>query len=967
MKETEITPNDRQQELIDATEGTYLVDAGAGTGKTLTVTRRYANILDQDDVEPENLLLLTFTNNAAEEMKDRIVAHCDYGMGALRDAPISTFHSLAHDILLRYGFEAPQILGIDDRITSSTQLLENEVIENERFREFVGRFVREHPEYENYFRVLSDDSSLLGLIKQLASKGVFPTREGWFRHGERYLEGDLEEFQECFAEANAPNEGANGPTQSDLRSTLGRYGRNKCYLPEAPGKTKLRGGGGTKQIDAEWAERAFEEDRSELKAFVHDVYFEYIEFALGRNYLNFSFLLMFAFALLCEDHDLREELAFEYTMIDEFQDTSEIQFKLALLLAGTDNICVVGDWKQSIYSFQYASVDNIRRFKERLQTYKSELNDDAERVGYAIDDVAEIDLVENYRSTQEILDFSECSLTLSATDNEDLDAEAVRESVVSLGADSDSNHSQIEAVTGEDEHEALLDRIQGIVGNAEYAVADEDADGGLRPPTYEDIAILTRTRRFGREFQQRAGEYGFPVAYEGGVELFTTDQALLLLAWLRILENDADRGWAVVLEHAGYTLEEARQVLDTEDYPSNMLAFRDELAAIETVGGIARRVFDRYGFEDAYADTLVTTLEGVFSSTHMNRGEVIQFIERSLDAGRTHEVDDSPGTDSITVQTIHAAKGLEHPIVILANVNQHNFPPSGGGGDAIRYGDIEGLRQTKQYSTVHDLPHVYHSWRHDVRSACLAHEYDEERRLMYVAMTRAKDHLLFSAGSSPSALFENLPLDPEKSVADVQPADGGGTVQSHLQITIPDRKGPVGQSPHTLIDDSVFEDVTDGKGSEFGRRVHEFAERYAEGESVEPEGDEVEDDERHVEAFLDSCEGDLRVEEPAYLPLTVDGEEVSISGVIDLLCVTSAEVEIVDYKTDRGRHAESEYRKQVSVYYHVVAQCFPDRDVSASIFYTEDGTRVPVDPLTEDELVTLVQAEMATSSAAPVG
>ena len=965
---TEVSPNDQQRKLIDATEGIHLVDAGAGTGKTFTVTRRYANILDRDGVEPEDLLLLTFTNNAAAEMKDRIVAHCDYGMGALRDAPISTFHSLAHDILLQYGFEAPQILGIDDRITATTQLLENEVIENQRFREFVGRFVREHPEYEDYFRVVSDDSSLLGLIKQLAAKGVFPTREGWFRHGERYLEGDFESFWQCFSEANAPNEGARGPTQSDLRRKLNRYGRDKCYLPNAPSKEEIRGEENV--VDSDLAEIVFHEDRSGLKEFVHDLYFEYIEFALGRNYLNFSFLLMFAFALLCEDHDLREELTFEYTMIDEFQDTSEIQFKLALLLAGTDNICVVGDWKQSIYAFQYASVDNIRRFEERLRKYRDELNDDAERVGYPVDDVTEIELVENYRSTQSILDFSECSLTMPATNNEELDADTIRERIVSLEADSEHKHSQIEAMTGEDEHESLLDRIQEIVDNPEYSVENEDAEGEggdqLRPPTYGDIAILTRTRRFGRELQKRADDYGFPVAYEGGVELFTTDQALLLLAWLRILEGDTDRGWAVVLERAGYTLDEAKYILKTEDYPANLVAFRDEIAGIETIGGIARRVFDRYGFEDAYADTLVTTLEGVFSSTHMNRGEVIQFIERSLDAESTHEVDDSPGADSITVQTIHAAKGLEHPIVILANVNQHNFPPSGGGGDAIRYNDTVGLRQTKQYSTVHGLPHVYHSWRHDVRSACLSREYDEERRLLYVAMTRAKDHLLFSAGSSPSALFENLPLEPEESVPDVQPAEGGDTVQSHLQITIPEREGPISQSPHSLIDDRVFEDVTGGRGSEFGRRVHEFAERYAEGEFVEPSG-ETEDDQRHVAAFLDALDGDLRVEEPAYLPLTVDGEQVTISGVIDLLCVTPETVEIVDYKTDRGRHAESEYRKQVSVYYHVVAQCFPDRNVSASILYTEDGTRIPVNPLSQDELVELTRGEMVASNAAPAG
>ena len=120
--------------------------------------------------------------------------------------------------------------------------------------------------------------------------------------------------------------------------------------------------GDGKQIPADVAECVFEDDRTALKQFVHDVYHAYLEFALRRNYLNFGFLQLFAFVLLCEDHDLRERLGYEYVMVDEFQDSSEIQFKLMLLLAGTDNICVVGDWKQSIYSFQYADVDNIREF-----------------------------------------------------------------------------------------------------------------------------------------------------------------------------------------------------------------------------------------------------------------------------------------------------------------------------------------------------------------------------------------------------------------------------------------------------------------------------------------------------------------------------------------------------------------------------------------------------------------------------
>ena len=80
---------------------------------------------------------------------------------------------------------------------------------------------------------------------------------------------------------------------------------------------------------------------------IHDVYFEYLEFALERNFLNFGFLQLFAFVLLCVDHVLRDRVAFEYVMVDEFQDTNEIRFELALLLAGTDNLCVVSDWKQT--------------------------------------------------------------------------------------------------------------------------------------------------------------------------------------------------------------------------------------------------------------------------------------------------------------------------------------------------------------------------------------------------------------------------------------------------------------------------------------------------------------------------------------------------------------------------------------------------------------------------------------------
>ncbi|WP_256392854.1 UvrD-helicase domain-containing protein [Natronoarchaeum rubrum] len=938
---TEPTPNDQQRELIESTEGLCLVDAGAGTGKTFAVTRRYANIVNQSGVEPEDVLLVTFTNNAATEMKERIVGECHYGMRELADAPIQTFHSLCHDLLQEHGHRAPEYLGIDDSITGSTRLVDDDIVESALFREFIDTFSDEHPEYDDLFRALSDPGELLGLIEELAAKGVFPTDDGWYRDGERHLDGDFEAFKTLFDEVNEPRNG--GSKQSKLRSKLNRYGKNKLYLPDAPEKDEIRGD--EKQVPETVARYAFDEDRSELKQFVHDIYHGYLQFALRRNYLNFGFLQLFAFVLLCEDPDLREEVGFEYVMVDEFQDSSEIQFKLALLLAGTDNVCVVGDWKQSIYGFQYAEVDNIVEFEDRLDRFAEELNHDADRVAFDTDDVTTIKFIENYRSTQEILDFSEHGLLVPATSSDDVDVEETRDRIVSLQSNSDHEQSKIEAIQSEEEHEAILTKIQEIVGNDEYQV--EADDGALRTPEYRDIAVLTRTRDFGRELLQVADEFEFPMAYEGGIELFRTDPAKLLLAWLRILDDDLDRGWAVVLEEAGYTLDEIKQVLEEGTYPENMVDFRDELGELEMLGAVARRVFTQYGYTGPTADVILHTIQSVHDATTMTRGDLIRFIERGIEDGATHEVSASAGENSVTVQTIHSAKGLEYPIVILANMNSGRFPPGGGSSGTISYQDPVGLRQRKEYSDdAHGMPHVYDNWRSDILRKCLPRDYDEERRLLYVAITRAESHVVFTSGEEANTFLDELPVDIESVVPDPEEPEVDTTTQTQLQIDTPTPDGPTGYTPHTLMQDSVFEDVDDGKGIEFGSKVHDFAEAYALGEDVDPEND----DEETVARFLDSLDGKLLIEEEAYLPLTVDGEQVTISGIVDLVHVTSDKVELVDYKTDRGRHAEDEYRKQLSVYYHVVTAQYPERAVSVSILYTSSGVRQTIDPLSVESI-----------------
>ena len=954
------SPNATQQALIDGTEGCYLVDAGPGTGKTFTITRRYARIIEQNGVSPDDVLLLTFTRNAATEMRDRIVRASPYESQALRDAPIQTFHALCHDILDAYGEQAPRHLGIDATIGSSTRVLEDRTLEADYFRTFLQKFTAAHPEHADILRIVKEPGALLDLISQLAAKGIVPTRDGWYRNSKEMLLGDRETFDEIFVARNQPRN--NGNAQSKIREDLNQYETDACYRRDAPRKEDIRGDG-TKVVPSDVRELAFEEDRRDVLAFLHDVYIAYLEFVLSQNYLNFGFLQLFAFVHLCEADQVRERLQFEYVMIDEFQDTSEIQFKLALLLAGSENLCVVGDWKQSIYSFQYAAVENITAFRNRLQTFRTALNVDRVRVQPSFDTVNDVELERNYRSTHPIVSYAEDALVVPATGQEEVDDDDVKERVVSLTAETAQEHSRIEAIQHPEEYAAVLTKITEIVGNDEYAVRTEDDT--LRPPTFDDIAVMTRTRDFGRELLSVGREHGFPMAYEGGVEVFRSDAGKLVLAWLRILEDgsDADRGWAVVLEQAGYRLDEMKQSLSDETYPADLRAFRNALNAMETVSGVVQKVVKQYGLTGPVADVLRTTLQDVIDTTTKTRSDLIRYIERGISQGTTREITIPAGADAVTVQTIHASKGLEYPIVLLANMNRRKFPTTSGGNGTLVYDEQVGLRQTKIYANDHGEPYLYDSWRWDILKACRPNTYSEERRLLYVAMTRARDHLIFSAGETPNTFLKELPVTIETYPPAVEAPELDTPDQKQFEPSIVTRAGTRSMSAHDLMDDSVFEEGATGRGLAFGSRVHSFAEAYALGRSVTPHTDQH-NDEANVQAFLDSLEGDCLVEQHVTLPLQIGSEQIVVRGYADLLHITPTSVDIIDYKTDESRHAESEYRKQLSVYYHVVDAIYPDRDIRAAIYYTQEGEREQVQPLSRSRLQDIVQAMVTEHSAA---
>jgi superfamily I DNA/RNA helicase len=909
------SPNGEQQNLIDTHEGIYKVDAGAGTGKTYTVTLRYAEILQEKDVSPDDLLLLTFTNNAADEMKERIISECDYDSRELRDAPISTFHSLAKKMVNENGFDIPEMIGIDDSIASSTRLIEDEVLEKQEFRNFINRFISENPEYNNFYRVLYDYSELLGLIKSLAAKGIVPEEDGWYRGTEQLLDSDFEQYWEKVKELNETD----GNKSSELRSRTGGI-FNKCLERDAPSGTDVRGQPYVdKQIEIEYAEEAFKEDRQDLKQFIHDIYYEYVKYSLSKNFLNFNFLLVFAYILLCEKDSVRNRLKYKYTMVDEFQDTNEIQLKIAMLLS-KGNIAVVGDWKQSIFSFQYAEVENIQNFEKRLKKYKKQLNSDEKRIDYSVDLVEEINLKQNYRSTQEILDFSEKSLTLPGKEDETIHEEKVLKQVTSLQSNKDEN-SSIEAFQSDEEAEAVLHKIQEVVDNEEYSSGGEKLD-------YGDIAVLTRSRSFGLDLQEKAREYSIPVAFEGGVELFTTRPSILLLAWLRVLDHKkSKKGWTVILDETGYNMEEIRHIIENQDYPENMVEFRETLEDEDYISGISRKVFERYGIENGFSDKITEVLQDTFDSSYKNTGNLIRFIEESIEEGATHEVDNSSKQDAVTVQTIHSAKGLEYPAVFIADINQDRFPSTSSNSSRITFNELTGLRQKKIYNP--DRGFLFDNWKAHLTSKVQDKSYDEERRLLYVAMTRAENHVFLSATEErPSKFFENLNLEKNMIDTELEEVELEETRYQELEVDKPKRKAAIKKSPHDEMD---LEEDTIGRGKEFGNQVHEFAEKYAEGEDVEPRNE----DEENVKELIDSLDGELRTEVPIKIPEESGDRKILYRGKIDLLHITEDKVEIIDWKTDLTKENHEEYQRQLEVYKKGVTRAF-DRQVKKKIIYTEE-------------------------------
>ena len=411
-----IEPNDSQKKIRETLEGMVVVDAGPGTGKTHTIVERYINLIKKPDVSPSDVLLLTFTNNAAAEMDERIKARLSE-LGMSKDSKLvqtKTFDAFCLSIVLDSPDLVSGFFGFKEKLTRAATLQQNDTLNKEYFRRFIDGFLNYRgADYGDIAIIASEHPfSVMRTIYKLMSKGLIPLEKGWFGNDwHRILTGDTEKIYDTLLSNNTV--GSRGGCAN--KTVLYDIDEENIYNP--PGLTPQG------NLPLESLQNAADPPREDLFRFIHDVYYAYIKQSVSDNRLTFGLNAMLAFTLLYNHRSVRERNSYRYLMIDEFQDTNANQMMVSLMVLKEPNLCVVGDWKQGIYGFRYVSIENITRFEEKVVEYRRFLNDDPSdpKVRFKAPEAKELPLDVNYRSSQQIIDTAFQCICLKGNSSDPLD------------------------------------------------------------------------------------------------------------------------------------------------------------------------------------------------------------------------------------------------------------------------------------------------------------------------------------------------------------------------------------------------------------------------------------------------------------------------------------------------------------------------------------------------------------------
>ena len=601
--------NDKQYEAVVNTEGPCLVIAGAGSGKTKVLTHKIAYLIGEKQVKPWNILAITFTNKAANEMKERIG---NLVGDVAADIWMGTFHSICVRILRRF----------IDRIG-----------------------------FDSSF-IIFDTSDQRTLVKTcIKTIGL---------------------DDKMFTDRSVLSEISNA--------------KNEMLEPE------------------QYTVRANGDFRKEKIALVYEMYQKRLK---ENNAIDFDDIINYTIKILMDNPDILEYYSdkFHYVLVDEYQDTNKAQFTLVTMLASKNgNITVVGDNDQGIYSFRGADISNILNFERDFPGTKI------------------IKLEQNYRCTGNILKAANAVIKNNeVTYKKELWTE---NEVGNLPAVYSAKNEY-------DEGTYIAQQIEHLRREEYYK--------------YSDFAILYRMNTQSRAIEEILRRESIPYKIIGGLKFYERKEIKDIISYLRLIQNPSDnlslkriinepkRGIGKtsldkieeISVNSGVPMYEI--IKNAEQYGLNrvFLNSREFVNAIEElrakkddikISDLIKETLKKSGYTQALENENTIEAENRIENLDEFLTVAIEFEDESADnklsdflEGITlsSDIDNMEETEeTVTLMTLHSAKGLEFPVVFLVGMEEGIFPG---------------------YKSIGEPK-----------------ELEEERRLCYVGITRAKEHLFLT-------------------------------------------------------------------------------------------------------------------------------------------------------------------------------------------------------------------------------
>ena len=609
--------NDKQKEAVFYSDGPLLILAGAGSGKTRVLTHRVAYLIHEKNVNPYNIMAITFTNKAAREMRDRINRLIGHGAEAVW---VSTFHSACVRILRRY----------IDRIG-----------------------------YNNNFTIYDSDDQKTA-IKAACKKLQVDTK---------------------FVKERA------------IMSAIS-MAKNNMITPEEYRNS-------ADDIRTKIISKVYEEYQSRLKK---------------NNALDFDDLLVKTIELFKSDKEvlMAYQDRLQYIMVDEYQDTNKVQFEFIKLLADKyKNICVVGDDDQSIYKFRGADISNILNFEQIFTGTKV------------------IKLEQNYRSTKNVLEAANQVIAHNySRKQKTLWTEREAGDLVEFRQLDNEYH----------EAEFIVNSIKDLIDENRY--------------DYKDIACLYRTNAQSRVIEEALLKENIPYKIIGGQNFYQRKEIKDLIAYLKTISNGDDdfsvrRIINVPKRGIGATTIEKVQKYADDNNMSFYQALEDKKCRISLGSRAEGKVnsfvyfIQRMKAELEY-DSISDLMENILSETGYEAelkmedtdeanarleniseffNKIVDYEDKCKQAGKENNLDEfleeialvadidnfDENENYVVLMTVHSAKGLEFPKVFLCGMEDGLFPSK-----------MTLLSDDKS-------------------------EIEEERRLCYVAITRAMDSITMTS------------------------------------------------------------------------------------------------------------------------------------------------------------------------------------------------------------------------------